>query len=80
MIGILWLLFLARWMVLAHHLTFNVHYFFFVVLVLEKHSLPYLTEMMLIIVNDKGFAFFYSTQEFWIQAGICDGIILGLWI
>jgi hypothetical protein len=49
-------------LVLALQTTFNVLYFFFVVLVLALNSLPYTPAMMIIIVKNtiKSFTFFFS--------------------
>jgi hypothetical protein len=46
-------------LVLALQTTFNVHYFFFVVLILVINLLPYTAEMMIIIVKNtiKSFTF-----------------------
>jgi hypothetical protein len=48
-------------LILALQTTFNVHYFFFVVLVLAINSLPYTAAMMLFIVKNKRiiFVFFF---------------------
>jgi hypothetical protein len=49
-------------LILTFQTTFNVHYFFFVVLVLAINSLPYTAAMMVIIVKNtiKSFTFFFS--------------------
>jgi hypothetical protein len=48
--------------ILALQSTFNVHYFFYVVLELGTNSLPYTAAMMIIIVKNtiKSFLFFFS--------------------
>jgi hypothetical protein len=48
-------------LILALQTTFNMHYFFFVVLVLAINSLPYTAAMMLFIVKNKRiiFVFFF---------------------
>jgi hypothetical protein len=53
-------------LILALQTTFNVHYFFFVVLVLVIKSLPYTAAMMIIIVKNtiKSFAFFFSVYHY----------------
>jgi hypothetical protein len=44
-------------LILALQTTFNVHYFFFEVLVLALSSLPYTAAMMLIMVKNKRISF-----------------------
>jgi hypothetical protein len=48
-------------LIFALQTTFNVHYFFYVVLELVTISLPYTAAMMIIIVKNtiKSFAFFF---------------------
>jgi hypothetical protein len=49
-------------LILALQTTFNVHYFFYVVLELVTNSLPYTVVLMIIIVKNtiKSFSFFFS--------------------
>jgi hypothetical protein len=49
-------------LILALQTTFNVHYFFYVVLKIVTNSLPYTAAMMIIIVKNtiKSFDFFFS--------------------
>jgi hypothetical protein len=49
-------------LILALQTTFNVHYFFYVVLELVTNSLPYTAAMMIIIIKNtiKSLTFFFS--------------------